>query len=234
MELKIQIISKLVRRLRIEVLPQGMIRVVKPVFCSQKKALQLVKEKYRWIQKKILLAQKMNDFPFSFDGKEHALQLDPTMKGGAVTFGPGIVRIGADSRKAGEECFSIFVDHEARRVLPSELQELSDETELRFSRMSFRNQRTRWGSCSRKGSISLNINLMRLSYPLRRYVMIHELCHLKELNHSKRFWELVSSFVPDYRNIRKELWSHQFFLHSPNRKPRGKLSIDSFPLPTFD
>ncbi len=74
-----------------------------------------------------------------------------------------------------------------------------------FHTISVRNQRTRWGSCSRKGHLSFNYRLLFLPRAFADYVVVHELCHLKEFNHSKRFWELVGATMPDYRSIRKKL-----------------------------
>ena len=63
-------------------------------------------------------------------------------------------------------------------------------------------QRTRWGSCSNSGTISLNAALLFLEPPLVRYLFIHELCHLIALNHSRRFWAAVARYEPDYRGAR--------------------------------
>ena len=73
-----------------------------------------------------------------------------------------------------------------------------------------RHQKSRWGSCSPKGNLNFNVRLVAIPPSLREYVVVHELAHLKYMNHSKAFWELVGRFYPDYRNARKELkkwWS---------------------------
>jgi predicted metal-dependent hydrolase len=74
-----------------------------------------------------------------------------------------------------------------------------------YRRVSIRNQKTRWGSCSRRGSLSFNVRLGSLPADLRDYIVIHELCHLKEFNHSAAFWELVSKQAPDYLIRRQKL-----------------------------
>lgn len=74
-----------------------------------------------------------------------------------------------------------------------------------YNRISIRNQKTRWGSCSRKGNLNFNYKLLFLPQEQADYIIVHELCHLKELNHSKRFWDLVFHMVSDYKKLRKTL-----------------------------
>ncbi len=92
----------------------------------------------------------------------------------------------------------------AYRDLPARLLELASAHGLTVSRVSIRNQRGRWGSCSPSGHICLNWRLVTLPAWVRDYVLLHELMHLKELNHSPRFWALVEAVCPAYREAR--LW----------------------------
>lgn len=79
---------------------------------------------------------------------------------------------------------------------------------FQIGRIAIRDQRTRWGSCSAKGNLNFNYRLIYLSDDLIDYLAVHEICHLAELNHSKRFWDLVAETVPDYRRCRLELKKH--------------------------
>jgi predicted metal-dependent hydrolase len=79
------------------------------------------------------------------------------------------------------------------------------ELGLGFSRIQIRRQRTRWGSCSATGTISLNVCLMFLEPAVVRYLFVHELCHTRHMNHSSRFWALVEHYEPDYRRLDREL-----------------------------
>ena len=86
----------------------------------------------------------------------------------------------------------------ARRELPARLLELAAQHGLTVSRVSIRNQQWRWGSCSPCGHICLNWRLVDMPPHIRDYVMIHELMHLKRMDHSPRFWKLVAAACPDY------------------------------------
>ncbi len=94
---------------------------------------------------------------------------------------------------------------QARRELPARLMELAAQHGLHVSRISVRNQRWRWGSCSRDGHICLNWRLLLMPSDVRDYVMIHELMHLKRMDHSPRFWRLVAAACPDYQDARRWL-----------------------------
>ena len=90
----------------------------------------------------------------------------------------------------------------AKTELPDRLLELAAEQRLTVARVSIRNQRWRWGSCSRKGHICLNWRLVQMPDSVRDYVMIHELMHLKRLDHSPKFWKLVAEACPDFKAAR--------------------------------
>ena len=96
----------------------------------------------------------------------------------------------------------------ARRELPERLLELAARYGLAVSRVSVRNQRSRWGSCGRDGHICLNWRLVQMPDPVRDYVLIHELMHLKRMDHSPRFWKLVAAACPAYKESRAWLRRH--------------------------
>jgi predicted metal-dependent hydrolase len=84
---------------------------------------------------------------------------------------------------------------------------------LKVTRVTIRDQKTRWGSCSRRGAISLNWRLIQVPPSVTDYIIVHELMHLREMNHSARFWKHVESACPEYRDAERWLRKHarQFF-----------------------
>ncbi len=76
---------------------------------------------------------------------------------------------------------------------------------FKWGRVSIKNQKTRWGSCSRQGNINFNYKIALLPEKFVDYIIVHELCHLREMNHSRKFWELVAKTVPDFKKIKSSL-----------------------------
>ena len=94
---------------------------------------------------------------------------------------------------------------EALRVIPVRVSYYADILGVTYGRITIRNQKSLWGSCSAKGNLNFNCMLMKAPERVQDYVVVHELCHRMEMNHSKRFWELVGSVIPDYKQCRRWL-----------------------------
>jgi predicted metal-dependent hydrolase len=93
----------------------------------------------------------------------------------------------------------------ARALVMEKLAEFNKIYELSFNHITIRDTKSRWGSCSKKGNLNFNYRIVFLPPPLADYLVVHELCHLQEFNHSQKFWNLVAVAVPDYKKLRKEL-----------------------------
>ncbi|MFA6512205.1 MAG: M48 family metallopeptidase [Patescibacteria group bacterium] len=93
----------------------------------------------------------------------------------------------------------------ARDLAAERIAQVNQHYQLPFGRIAIRNQRTRWGSCSKKKNINFNYRIALLPAELADYIIVHELCHTKEFNHSTKFWALVAETVPEYKILRKRL-----------------------------
>jgi len=98
---------------------------------------------------------------------------------------------------------------QAEKLIKKRVDELCPRMGITYGRLTVREARTRWGSCSQKGNINFNWKLMMVPEPVIDYVIIHELAHLKEMNHSKDFWKLVAEHCPQWRKHRKWLKDHE-------------------------
>ena len=97
----------------------------------------------------------------------------------------------------------------AKSELPARLQELAAAHGFTYARVCIKNNVSNWGSCSVRGNINLNLRLLTLPERLQDYVMLHELCHLKEMNHGPRFHALLESVCPGHRELEKELRTYR-------------------------
>jgi predicted metal-dependent hydrolase len=100
---------------------------------------------------------------------------------------------------------------EAKAYLPRRLHYIASDMKVSYKKIRFSHAKSRWGSYSSQGVVSLNIALMKLNHELIDYVLIHELAHITELNHSSAFWSIVKQYCPDYAKRRKKLKNY-----SPN------------------
>jgi len=96
-----------------------------------------------------------------------------------------------------------------RGLVKDRLEYFNNFYKLSYNKVNIRDQKTRWGSCSRRGCLNFNFRLIYLEPAVRDYIIVHELCHLKEFNHSLRFWKLVAQQIPNFLELRKKLRSSQ-------------------------
>ncbi len=93
----------------------------------------------------------------------------------------------------------------AKELIRERLELFTDKISVKVNTVRFKNQKTRWGSCSQRGNLNFNWKLVMAPTHIVDYVVVHELCHLRQLNHSKAFWQIVESQIPDYKERRKWL-----------------------------
>lgn len=165
------------RTMAITVKQDGSVIVRTPLRCSKKKAEKFVLENREWI----LRAQKK---------MEDRRAAGNDAKEGVQPFSKDEI---AELRK------------QAKRVLPVMVAQLADIIGVSYGRISIRAQKTRWGSCSSKGNLNFNCLLILLPENVQRYVVVHELCHRKQMNHSAAFWNEVALYLPSYEEDKRQL-----------------------------
>ena len=99
---------------------------------------------------------------------------------------------------------AIYTKDEFKQIVTSNAKELINETGLIPNKITIKEIKYAWGSCSSKKNITINLELIKYSQKAIRYVILHELCHIKHMNHSKEFWKLVEKYMPEYKEVQKE------------------------------
>jgi predicted metal-dependent hydrolase len=215
-------VSPKARNLRLRVTVQKGLEVVVPRGYDQMKIPQLLEQKKHWIREAMRRAEDNRKFfepepiwrlpiqiKFPSIGMVwHVEQKETQADWVAVReLGEGRISITGriEDQSACREALGRWLMRQTRENLVPRLQSFSLRTGLKYRRAFVRRQKTRWASCSRHQSVSLNVKLLFLPAPLVDYAMIHELCHVKEMNHSARFWGLVEHHCPDYRALDEQL-----------------------------
>ena len=203
----------LASRVSLRIAPNGRIRITMPLHAPLASAKLLVKQSRRSIHQ--LITEQQGDFPYGTPqqiGKSHNLLVEqgaPAVK----TIGTTIIVSVTDEQDFTDPIFQQSIrDHvvkalrkEAKSYLPRRLKFLAEQHGFRYDKIRLTHSSSRWGSCSSNGTISLNIALMNLPFELLDYVLIHELCHTRQMNHSQAFWCEVAAINPRYKQHRTTL-----------------------------
>jgi predicted metal-dependent hydrolase len=198
------------RRYILRVRPDGTLRVTVPRGGSRREAEAFVRKHAEWIERERRRVRS-DHAPVQwhagsrilFRGIPVTIGIDRDGDGYLISYGDRRVRVRAldDVRWAVESDLKEI----ARAELVPRLHELAVQHELRVGRVSIRNQRSRWGSCARNGNIALNFRLVQMPPAISDYVLLHELMHIRQQNHSRRFWKLVAAVCPGYRECERWL-----------------------------
>lgn len=213
--MKIQIIRKKRKTLTIRISDKGEVIVSCPLTYSDKDVKKIIEQKQNWINNALIKVNekfKRNELFYSYSkilffGKEYN-----------VVFRENSLWIG-DRRISNSRSNSNIINilkkwlHEqAKTYLNAFLTQLSTQTGINYKNFSLISARKKWGSCDNHGEIRLNYKLIMLKPEYIQYVCIHELCHIKHLNHSKNFWTTVEKFCSNYKKIREQMKEFSFCL----------------------
>jgi predicted metal-dependent hydrolase len=201
-------ISSRAKHPRLQIKPFGGLEVVIPSRFPKKAVPELVNRHTQWIEKqlqKLISAEPAlpDQVQLAFHDShwsivyEHQLATNSTNQ---IMIEPNN-KAESDADDHANKVWQLrnWVRQKAWRLLPPLLEQLSQQTGLTYKKISIRSQKTRWGSCSSSGTISVNDQLLFLPHATAEYLMIHELCHTVHMNHSSRFWHLVEAHCADYR-----------------------------------
>lgn len=204
------------RRLSISMDTDLTLRVTLPKRCSEGMAEKFIQEKRHWIFRSYhsLRRKKEKSFEIKFEdgapilflGEWYVLQIkvDPSLRSSVELLDDEMV-MSVPSSSFIKSTLKRFYRSKAREVIADTVAHYADRLNLSYKRIAIRDQKTRWGSCSSAGNLNFSYRLVMAPLKVVDYVVVHELCHLKEMNHSKGFWVLVSKVLPDYKERKKWL-----------------------------
>ncbi|MEQ6342846.1 MAG: M48 family metallopeptidase [Gammaproteobacteria bacterium] len=210
------------RRVCLKISPLGQVEVVVPRGFDHRRIPALVHGKQAWINKTLQrvneqrqwLGQSAHDtLPdiIAMQAIDEVWQVEyKAIDSRRVTLSQSdgarlIVRGAVDNTSLCKSVLRLWLARKGQTHLRPWLEQISHETALPFRQVRIRGQKTRWGSCSRQKNINLNYKLLFLPAPLVRCVLVHELCHTIQLNHSPKFWALVEKKEPGYKALDAEL-----------------------------
>ncbi|TPW10337.1 MAG: hypothetical protein FD130_2251, partial [Halothiobacillaceae bacterium] len=201
-------ISARSKRARIEVSHQGAVQVVVPLWFSLQGVPTLIEHHKKWLQRSLTRLQQRGvqaavppsqillpaideqwQLHYMADKPPHEATTSSSCKAIIDSTNRAFYELPPEPHRY-IPLLQQWLQQRATEVLPRWLTQLSSECALPFNRVTIRHQKTRWGSCSARGNINLNRNLLLLDPAVVRYLLLHELCHTRHLNHSIRYWQL--------------------------------------------
>jgi hypothetical protein len=220
--------SQRARYARLKISPQDGLQVIIPAGAEvdieefiRKNAGWIIKHHRRIEQEKRQVPQRVyqSGDVFLYLGENRRLNIESKPRGKLTTVMADpqaiYVRVGADGKPNDPAFIRAALESwyraQAKVYIEARVAELAKQFGFQYERVTIKGQSTRWGSCSTKNNLNFNWKLMMTPPAAIDYVIIHELCHLREMNHSKKFWKLVARYCPDYKT-----WIKWFKLNSAN------------------
>jgi predicted metal-dependent hydrolase len=214
--------NKKIKRISLSLENKDEIIIKTPLKFKAHKLKEIVYEYKDWILRSINKVPYKNSFDFvtggtvPFIGVDYPMELilDNTIKNVKFSLVDEKFEVKYNKDKTSYEDFmeglKTFYKYNAIKIIDPIFDEWCHKTQLIPENISYRYNKTRWGSCSIQNNISINYKLLQFEKKAIEYVVLHELCHIKEKNHSARFWELVSFYMSDYKLVEKKLRSKLF------------------------
>ena len=219
------------KRLRLQVnTEEPQVILTAPRFALKFQIDRFLEEKTPWIEKQWKKVEKqekirpkpkyLNGDTFYYFGEPLTLKLLPSyLNKPLVRIRENEMHISvyryvtiSEGKKIVKKAIQEFYKQKASETIHDRLKYFNQHYQFNYNRVTFRNQKTRWGSCSDKKNLNFNWRLIMAPIQIIDYVVVHEMCHLKQMNHSKKYWELVEQRIPNYKELRKWLRKNQFLL----------------------
>jgi predicted metal-dependent hydrolase len=190
----------------------GTVELVVPRGVAEREAWAFLQTRYDWVRHHLARRRQRQLPPEAFPPREIRLALLGENWRVFLAGGSGRLQLrelagmlleirGTGTHHAVRACLLRWLKARARQALEPRLLQVADQFGLAFARCQVRNQRSRWGSCSSQGVISLNAALLFQPADVVRYLCCHELAHTRHMNHSRRFWDSVAIWEPRYREL---------------------------------
>jgi predicted metal-dependent hydrolase len=200
------------RRLRLVSGVEGVQAIVPPDFSSDELA-QFVTSKQDWLRRTSRYYERLREKCGEFDGsmilyrgtKYRYTIVADRMLAATVSEELKMITFHVPDRRRARAYQQAWFRQQTEAMIMERLPALAGRMGMKYNKVSVRKQKSRWGSCSRKGNLNFNLMLAAVPPEVLDYVIIHELAHLKVLNHSPQFWEIVRSADPDYKSRREWL-----------------------------
>ena len=207
--------SRLAKSMRVSLAPDGRLRVSIPTFAPIFTVKRMIASSRKELRDLVSSHPSLQLSDGMTIGKSHSLHVRAGNEVTVTRHGQQlVVTVGSHSLDSPSVVETVrpyviaALRKEAKHYLPKRLAYLADQHGYSYTTVRFSHAGTRWGSCTTAGTISLNIALMNLSFELIDYVIIHELAHTRQMNHSKQFWDEVKAADPNFADHRKILKNH--------------------------
>ncbi|MGK0270206.1 MAG: putative metal-dependent hydrolase [Cocleimonas sp.] len=215
--------SKRAKFIRIKLSQQGKLSVTLPSFSKHQLAHEFLQSKLAWIEKNLqkinyqeatlppkILDLRLLDEYWNVEYKEIDSSISSSINLGLVEHADRNIELLGNNHQLNDstiiaKLLNNWCRKKAKITFNAMLQELAELHGFHYQRLSIRAQKTRWGSCTYQKNINLNCKLLFMPEAVVRYVMIHELCHTIEMNHSSKFWALVKECDPNYKDHKQQL-----------------------------
>lgn len=204
------------KKIKISINQRGEIKVSIPYLFSYKNTIAFVNQKKDWIEQSLVkvkaskqsqlfeLNKEYQSLFFSFTVKKEAVKSWKLIYGNNKYMLVIPAETNFEHTKVQEQVEKIFINclrKDAKSFLPKRVDELAQQHGFSYNKVFVKNQKTRWGSCSGKKNINLNLNLLRLPRELIDFIILHELCHTREMNHSHKFYCELDKVCPNHRKL---------------------------------